>query len=592
MTGTPRPDGRLSGWVLRLVGHRHARWGIPLVAFVLTLPLIRLGYFLDDRIHTYVLSGNNFPGGPHGRWDLYRFADGGPEVQRGIYEGFFPWWTSPELKIGFFRPLASLWRSADHALWGESATMPHLESLLVYAALVGVVLLAYRALGLGAEGAGLAALMFAIDDAHGVPIAWVANRYAILAMLLGISAFWILARSPTRRSSQLVSALVYGSALASGETALGVFGYFAAYAWFAHPEGRRAGLIALLPHLVVVGAWAALYRWLDYGAGGSELYVDPGRDPVRFVVAVFERLPRLVLGQLLGPPSEVWAMLPSSGRVAYAAVGLALATLLVAAIIRLAKGDPRTKVFAWGSLAAALPVCAMVPDDRNLLVVGFGAFGVLAIVVHRAWTASPGARPGLGRRALVGALVVFHLVLAPVLLPMRVFGAVQGLQGFVDRGVAGLPRDEAIRQQILFVLTTPDVLMTNFMFAEALLDGKPTPARGYVLSVQERGTAVVERIDERTYVIRNDLGQNGGPFTPVYRTGAIPVHQPVVTMDVTVEVTAAGPDGLPTEVRYTFEDIDRARWVVWQGRGFVEVPTLAIGEARSFESTSFLEAIR
>lgn len=596
MTDDLRARGRVSGLVLRLVGHRHAGWGIPLVAFVLALPLLRLGYFLDDRVHTYVLSGNGFPGGPRGRWDLYRFADGGPEVARGIHEGFFPWWTSPELKLAFFRPLASLWRSVDHHLWGTSATMPHLESLLVYAALAAVVLKTYRALGLGVEVAGLAALMFAIDDAHGMPLGWVANRYAILAMLFSMSALWILVRSPTRLSSQLGSALVYGLALASGETALGAFAYFAAYAWFAHPDGRRGGLRALVPHLVVLGAWAAVYRWLDYGAGGSDLYIDPGRDPARFLVAVVERLPRIALGQLLGPPSELWAMLPPSGRVAYAAIGLALSALLVAAIVRLAKGDPLTKVFAWGALAAALPICAMVPDDRNLLVVGFGAFGVLAIALHRAWTgsssASPGARPGLGRRALVGVLAVFHLALAPLLLPTRVFGAVSSLQGFVDRGVAGMPRDEAVREQVLFVLTTPDVLMTNFVFAEALLDGKPIPARAHVLSVQERGTAVIERVDERTYVIRNELGQYGGAFTPVYRTGVIPIRQPIETMDMTAEVTAALPDGLPTEVRFTFEDIGRARWVVWQGRGFVEIPTLAVGEARPFESTPFLDAIR
>jgi hypothetical protein len=82
-TGRARVNGFWARLLARLESPR-----MPLVAaavaFALALPTVALGYFLDDRYHELVMRGLPFPGGAHGVWDLYRFADGGPAYREGL----------------------------------------------------------------------------------------------------------------------------------------------------------------------------------------------------------------------------------------------------------------------------------------------------------------------------------------------------------------------------------------------------------------------------------------------------------------------------------------------------------------------------
>jgi len=53
---------------------------------------------------------------------------------------------------------------------------------------MGVVAMFYRQLMLSAWLAGLAALLYTIDDAHSMVAGWVANRNASLMLLFGVLA--------------------------------------------------------------------------------------------------------------------------------------------------------------------------------------------------------------------------------------------------------------------------------------------------------------------------------------------------------------------------------------------------------------------
>ncbi len=225
-----------------LLASKKMPWVAALAAFVLGLPTLGMGVMLDDFVMRYVVQKTGpFPGGPRGVWDLYRFADGGEGVHDAIAMGLYPWWSSPHLKLAFFRPLSSLWVAVDQSLFVGSPWIAHLGSVLLAAALAGVVGKLYGRL-LGGATAGLAALFYAVDDAHSMPVLWSANRHALLSAFLGFAA--LLAH--TRRSPRTAVSL-FALALAAGESVFGVLPYVFAYAWFTDDRGRRPALLSHLP---------------------------------------------------------------------------------------------------------------------------------------------------------------------------------------------------------------------------------------------------------------------------------------------------------------------------------------------------------
>lgn len=589
---------------MRIANHPRSAFLCALIAFLITLPMLSIGYYLDDELHTFILDGGTFPGGPWGAWDLYRFADGGEQLREATRQGFFPWWSSPDLRLSFFRPLPSLWRALDHQLFGHSAVGPHLESSLVFAGATYAAWHAYRRI-LGppppahsphssgpALAAGLAALMFAVDDAHALSVSWIANRYALVVALFGFSSIAVfVAREPgagpfAKRS--LASAGLFALALFSGEIGLAVFGYLAALAFFRNRAERKLACLSLAPHLLVIIGWAVLYRSLGYGANGGSFYIDPLRSPGAFLGAAIERFPRLLLGQLYIPPSEIWMLLPGAGGPVQLVTTILLAGLVLYVLYRLARHHAATPALLAGMLLATLPVCAMTPDDRLLLMPGFGAFGLIAIALENAWR-----QRGAGRltRAFAGSLMVLHCFIAPILLPIRALGFSAMLKGFIAQGEATIPKGDALAGKTLIIVTTPDVLMTNYMMLGRMARKEPLPRVSHILSAQEKGTAIIERDSESSLIVRNELGENGGPFGGVYRREPFMTGQKTVLDGVEAEVLETSADGKLTAARFTFSrPFEEYLLLMWQGAGFVPVD-LPVGEKTTLQVVSFQEAL-
>ena len=78
----------------------------------------------------------------------------------------------------------------DYALWPDSGVGMHLQSLAWLACLVGLTALVYRRPIAVPLVAGLAALLYALDDAHGMPVAFLANRNAVVAASFGVLSLW------------------------------------------------------------------------------------------------------------------------------------------------------------------------------------------------------------------------------------------------------------------------------------------------------------------------------------------------------------------------------------------------------------------
>ena len=129
--------------------------------------------------------------------------------------------------------------------------------------------------------AGLAALLFAIDDAHGLPAGWLANRNALIATLFGMLA--LLFHDKWRREKwswlTLLGPAFLLLGLLSGEFALGVVGYLVAYQIVLDSESWRQRVRAFLPYAFVACLWLAVYSLQGYRTWGSGFNVDPTSEP-------------------------------------------------------------------------------------------------------------------------------------------------------------------------------------------------------------------------------------------------------------------------------------------------------------------------
>lgn len=580
---------RVGSWLV----HPRWPWIVAAVAFVLVLPSLPLGHMVDDLMHAHALRGGEVPGGPRGIWDMYRFADGGEGLARGVAKGMFPWWSSPSLKFAFFRPLSSVLIALDHQVLGDVPWLSHLLSCGAYAALALLVALLLRRLVPGAAG-GLAALLYAVDDAHHFPVLWIANRHAILSGALGVAALLAHLRWREGRGRAWTGPLLMLLSLAAGESALTVVPYVLAWAWWMDPAGRRAALRALAPWGAVIALWAAGYVAGGYGASGSEVYLDPLGQPGRFLAGLATRLPQLLLAQLFLPPADVAPLIPPERAVVAAVVGLALLTAVVVPLHRLTRAHPAHRVLAAGMVLSLVPACAVFPSDRLLVLSGVGAFGLVAIAlveVGRRWLARDASRSAVAFAAVMTAV---HLVLATLLMPVRIASTGAVFTAGIARGAATVPHDPGVVGKTLVVLVAPDALMTSYMFLDHLAAGRPAPDRARVLAVAQKGAVTALREGEQSLVLRGSEALNVDVFSRLFRADRYAAGERIEAGDMTVEVLAVDAAGFPIEVRYVFDralDPAHQRWITWRGRGFVELPILAVGESVVLPATDWMTAM-
>ncbi|MCK6529273.1 hypothetical protein L6R50_17535, partial [Myxococcota bacterium] len=487
-----------------------------------------------------------------------------PGRTRAMVEaGILPWYTAPDMMASLWRPVSSATHRLDYALWPDSAPLMHAHSLLWAAALAAVAAALYRrVMGAGgAAAAGLAALLYAADDARGIPVGWLANRNALIAAALGLGALWAhdrWRRDGWRPGAALGPALL-GVGLLAGEAALAATAWVFAWAVCLDRGPARNRLATLLPYAAVVAIWRMAYVGLGYGAYGSGVYIDPGREPARFLEVAPVRAILLLMGQWTPVPADVTLLLPASLHPLLAAgASLALAALALLLARRL-RGDPVAGFFATGMLLAIPPICATFPSNRLLAFVGFGAMGLLA----RFLLPRPGdPRPwGRADKGLAWGLLAVHGVLGPLSL-LAVSYSPRGFALSMERYFSGLPADPGISDRTVLALGGID-LFSGYAMVAASLEGKPPPGRFLGLAP---GIApmVAERPDERTLVLKRE----GGFFTTELEglfldpDRGLRAGDRVELPDLVAEVAAVGPSGHPTELRFRLgSPLDSPRYV-------------------------------
>jgi hypothetical protein len=529
-----------------------------LLALLLVSPSLGVGPVGDDFMHMARVDPRvHAPGFAYAPFDLFTFVSGDPS-QRAVLmeEGVFGWWMAPDFRMSFWRPLASLTHVLDQRLWPRSSVLAHAQSMLWFVALLAVLGALYRRFD-PPWVAHLALLLYAVDDARGWVVGWTANRNALVAATFAFSALLThdRARRDGMRAGTWLAPALFGAALLGGESALAVTGYLLAYALFIDTGPLTRRLARLWPYATLSAAWLLAYRVLGYGTRGGSMYLNPLDEPLPYLRALAERLPVLLAAQFGLGLADIWLLLPPAAKVAAYTLALLMLVGLAALVAPLWHRLPTFRFWALGAVLSLPPMCATFPMDRLLVFAGVGAMAVVALVLAEWLEGGAFARPRARRTfAAIGVslLVSLHLVLAPLLLPLRVL-TVGLLAGIGARLEASIPRDEAVRGKALVILSSAAEMTTFPPWMQRRVRGVPGPHRMRVLATCFAKLRV-SRLDATTLRVRPEKGYLDSELLRMVRGLSRPFHpgDEVVLSDMRARVLEVTADGRPAEVDFTF----------------------------------------
>jgi hypothetical protein len=588
------PDFLTESWLAR----PRAPLRIVLLALLLTSPCLLSRMLMDD--HWLALKagvGDRIPGVSRDPLALFTFTTGDPQRNHQLIDegALLPWWTEPRHLNAFFRPLSALTHVLDFRLWPRTAALMHAHSLLWFGALLFALAHVYRRIEPSAPAlCGFALLLYAIDDAHGATVGWIANRNAIISACLALPALayhhrWVA--EGFRRGAWLAPLwLLLG--LCAGETALCIIGYLVAYACCLDARSWRERALSLLPYIALLIAHRWLYHALGLGSFGSSGYHDPAREPIAFARMLGYNLPVLLSAELFVPVADLGFFGDVRGRGALWC--WCVTTLLGLGWLAwsLLRRDAHARFWALGMLLAAVPVSASVPGERLLLALGFGGAALLARLLAAFLATRRVVSPA--RRIATDGLLLLHLVAAPFTLPVRAY-ALEPLGRAMDRLDADLPRGPEVRAQTVVILNAPIDVMVSYVQVMRAVRGVPRPAHVYWLTSSSSETRVT-RLDARTLRVEQARGFLLRPEETHYRAdaGSLPVSASVTLSEMQARVVRVLPDARPQLVDFTFRDpLESARYLfrIYRDGALLPWPMPAPGGSIQLPAQDFFQLV-
>lgn len=525
-----------------------------LVGVAVYLPAVRTPLYLDDFNQAAMVHGT-YPA-PRGPLDLYDFVNAADRPAL-LARGVLPWWTDPTLRVRFLRPLSSALLWVDYRLFGQAPLLPHLHSLAWWVAAVLAAHALFRRL-IPRRGAIAATFIFALAPCHAVPLAWLANREALVSLTFGVLALGAYLRWREGRALRdgVLAAALFGATLAAGEYGLGFAGYVVALEGARRGDRASTRITGLLPFVVPSAAYLSIhYRW-GYGATGLGFYADPVSNPAAFLRAAPANLSALLL--------EAWFTIGGGQNPWWA---LLLLAVLVAAAVRglLPRLDAAQRhAVAWmvpGSILALLPVLATAPSSRLLGASVLGIAGFTGLLVDRAWLA-PSSADRRTEDTLLKVAATALAIVQTILAPMAGWTQVRS---FHQEAVRFSARARVLRSQLAG--RNPDEIVVvrslgaGFILPFLAVDRGPALPRWRVLS--ETGHVLVMRTGARSMELVAPPGLGLFPFGPanLVRDTRRPTRVGEVfrVPGMRATVLEVAPLG-PRRVRFDFdEDLDPAR---------------------------------
>lgn len=574
------------------------RWLLPLAMLALGVvafsPAVRTPYLLDDYLHASMIEGT-FPvhRGPTELYDFVGDTDRAALRERGV----LPWWSDETLKIRFLRPLPSLLRFGEHRLFGSSPLLFHMHSFAWWAFAVFAAYRLFRRL-LQPRAAALATVIFGLAPCHTLPLAWLANREALVSLTfgtLGLSSY-LSFREHLRLSAALRAAVLFSLGFLSGEYAVCFFGYVLAFEIVRTRERWTSRARGMLPFVVPASIYLGARAVLGYGTRGSAFYADPFATPIDFLGSAPRRLLTMLAdawftldGESLNSKTPLWLLgilVAFGGVVLLAPFRNALSSL---------PDEERRSVHALllGSVLCLAPVLAVVPSPRLLGASVLGIAAGVSVLLCRAWFSDVaddayGVEPtnAIERRLRLrrelghfAALSVgfLHLVHAPLTAFAGGLTLRAGALVFQEQAASLKTQLGDAREARMVILRG---FGGSFFLPFALGVGAAPPKNWRILS--QTGHVLVEREGPKTLrmtvpadstAFPTGVGNLFRPATAHYAAGD-KLAVPGLSVEI-LEATSAGPSVL----RFQFEeDLDKSGvvWVTESRTGFRQTPPPAV----------------
>jgi len=586
---SPKTDVRAAfGPITTALAHPNAYRAAIIVGVLLTLPALFTGFALDD--HLLRLTALGYPAfiEPRPAHDLFRFFDNSPASWDAVADRLGLWSLPPHFQYSLLRPLASLTHALDFALWPQQAWLMHAQSLLWYGLLIGLVGALYRNFIGSGWIAAAATMLFAIDDAHGTAAGWLSNRHALIAACLSCIALAVhdRCRRDGWKPGAWVGPIGFALALAASESALALLGYLIAYAVIFDSSDTAGRIRSILPYLAVVVAWEATRRMLGYGIDAWPGHPDLIADLPAAISALVAHLPVLALAQLGLPIVEFHSLLPRWAAALHVLFGVAALAATVYVLLPLLRTHRVARFFGAGALLSLVPLTLAPPSDRLLLLSGIGAMGLVAqFVAAIVQTARAGRLDSLRRRVLLlfSAWMVLHLILAPLLLPVRSLTPWLLQRASATAG-ATLPADTKVSEQQLVIVNAPDLLDSAFVLLGRAALGSGFPASARILAITDAPVSI-QRDGADAVVVTAEIGLPRVPTAPAQRPPQAASRPSLAVGDrVTVGGFVADIEAIdalgPTKIRFRFDvpcDNESLRWVAWNGTEFEPFTVPEIG---------------
>lgn len=567
---------------------RFSPYAIAILAIILTLPSLKGGLSFDDYHHKLLMIGSEIRllDSPI---DMFNFFSGDPARTTEIMDhGFFPWWTHKDIKGAFWRPLASITHWLDYILWPDIPLLMHVQSVLWYGILAAAVAFLYRRFVSIAWVAGLAALLYAIDDAHGTPVGFLANRNAVMATLFGVLTILIHDkwRRGNLRMGLVVGPVLLAASLLSAEAGIATCAYLFAHAVFIDRGTLRRRFAAMIPYVAIVVIWRFLWTYLGYGVENMGAYIDPLSEPLSYIGAVKDRAPFLLLGQWAVPPSDLTMMIPPKYAILLWRSALVFLALLIVALIPLLWRQRSTRFWATGMILSVLPICATFPSDRLLMFVGIGTMGLVAQFIYTVFGKTEGQSKLILWRipavVLAGIFILIHLIIAPLVLPVRAAYPMIPRK-FSDKMMITEGLDESVVNQDLVIVNPP---ITFLMLQSPMIwecNNQPIPRHLRVLTSSRFQPVEIYRPDAKTLIVRPAYGFYAHVLDALFRNKQNPfsVGDRVELTGMTVEIREISNDGQVAEAAFIFSvalEDPSLRWLQYKDGAFVPFTPPAVGQ--------------
>lgn len=583
--------------------HRYIPAVLAVVTVIIMLPALKAGFIQDDLFHrAKLLEPSELPerfydmrlsppdsGKLSGVLrDMYDIAPTESDVEVFKDFGLLPWWTAEDFRGSNWRPLTAFTHWLDYQLYPNSPVLMHAHSLIWFAAVIFLVAVLYRKLLGPVWIAGLAALLYMIDDSNYFPAMWIANRNLLLSLFFSILTLLMYHR--WRRQKSLYAGVAVPFllllSLLSTEAGIATFAYLFAYALIIDRGSLWRRALSLAPSFIVIVIWRIIYNALGYGARGGGFIIDPGHEPLRYAWAVVKRAPVLLSGQWGWQPAEMFNFFSDyAKRWNLLTAGVFLLLILIVFLPLLRKN--RVALFWFtGMMFCILPICATSPMNRNLLFAAIGAFGLTAqfisgLFLKESWV--PKSRMWrVPAWILCLTLILIHIVIAGatrIIVPKKISSVFNIFYTTVDIG-----SQPDIENKTVVVVNAPHPFLFLGMPVMRAYENKALPERTRIL-VPGFVPLEVTRTGEKTLLLKAQTGNVLSPetsredfkinfvyfydeFNSLFRAEDLPFRagEQVELTGMSVEVIGVDKDGQPTEVLFRFAvslDDPSLSWLQW-----------------------------